>query len=65
MRPRLAYVYVPAAIGVAVATVFAAPVGTRLAHRLQGDTLKRVFAGLLLLVAASLAFSPLGDESAP
>ena len=57
--------YVPAAIGVAVASVFAAPVGTRLAHRLQGDTLKQVFAGLLLLVAASLAFSPLGDESAP
>ncbi|HZH42949.1 MAG TPA: sulfite exporter TauE/SafE family protein [Lysobacter sp.] len=48
------YVYLPAAIGVALASVFAAPYGTRLAHRLHGDVLKRVFAGFLLLVGASL-----------
>lgn len=49
------YVYLPAAIGVAMASVVAAPFGTRLAHRLHGDTLKRVFALFLLAVAASLA----------
>ena len=49
------YVYLPAAIGVAMASVLAAPFGTRLAHRLHGDTLKRVFALFLLAVAASLA----------
>jgi len=48
------YVYLPAAIGVAAASVFAAPYGTRLAHYLRGDTLKRVFAGFLVLVGTSL-----------
>lgn len=50
----IGYVYLPAAVGVALASVFAAPYGTRLAHRLHGDTLKRVFAGFLLLVGAGL-----------
>jgi uncharacterized membrane protein YfcA len=48
------YVYLPAAIGVAAASVFAAPYGTRLAHRLDGGSLKRVFAGFLVVVATSL-----------
>ena len=48
------YVYLPAAIGVAAASVFAAPYGTRLAHRLDGLSLKRVFAGFLVVVATSL-----------
>ena len=51
----LGYVYVPAAVGVAIASVFAAPYGARMAHRLQGDTLKRVFAAFLLAVALGLA----------
>lgn len=49
------YVYLPAAVGVAAASVFAAPYGMRLAHRLDGRSLKRVFAGFLIVVAASLA----------
>jgi uncharacterized membrane protein YfcA len=48
------YVYLPAAIGVALASVVAAPWGTRLAHRLSGANLKRVFAGFLVMVAAAL-----------
>lgn len=50
----IGYVYLPAAIGVAAASVLAAPYGTRLAHRLNGNTLKRVFAGFLALVGTSL-----------
>ena len=50
----LGYVYLPAAVGVAMASVLAAPYGTRLAHRLTGQTLKRVFAAFLVLVGASL-----------
>lgn len=50
----IGYVYLPAAIGVAAASVLAAPYGMRLAHRLHGDTLKRVFAGFLALVGTSL-----------
>ncbi|HEY0661338.1 MAG TPA: sulfite exporter TauE/SafE family protein [Lysobacter sp.] len=48
------YVYLPAAIGVAMASVLAAPYGMRLAHRLSGQTLKRVFAGFLVTVAVGL-----------
>ena len=47
------YVYLPAAVGVAVASVLAAPFGTRLAHRLSGPALKRVFAIFLLAVGCS------------
>ena len=50
----IGYVYLPAAIGVAMASVLAAPYGMRLAHRLDGLTLKRVFAGFLVAVAVSL-----------
>jgi uncharacterized membrane protein YfcA len=50
----LGYVYLPAAIGVAATSVLAAPYGTRLAHRLDGQSLKRVFAGFLVVVAVSL-----------
>lgn len=50
----IGYVYLPAAIGVAAASVLAAPYGMRLAHRLHGDTLKRVFAAFLALVGTSL-----------
>lgn len=53
------YVYLPAAIGVAVASVLAAPYGTRLAHALSGPALKRVFAGFLLLVGSAFAYSAL------
>ena len=52
----IGYVYLPAAIGVAAASVLAAPYGTRLAHRLRGDVLKKVFAGFLAVVGASLLF---------
>ena len=48
------YVHLPAAIGVAVASVLAAPLGTRLAHALSGPALKRVFAAFLVLVGLSL-----------
>ena len=49
----IGYVYLPAAAGIAVASVLAAPWGTRLAHRLSGTALKRVFA--LFLFAAGTA----------
>ncbi|MGH8076461.1 MAG: sulfite exporter TauE/SafE family protein [Lysobacter sp.] len=51
------YIYLPAAIGVAMASVLAAPYGMRLAHRLDGRTLKRVFAAFLAIVAVSLLLS--------
>lgn len=47
------YVYLPAAAGIALASILVAPLGSRLAHRLSGVALKRVFA--LFLVAAGTA----------
>ena len=51
------YVYLPAAIGVAAASVLAAPYGTRLAHAISGEALKRVFAVFMIVVGASFAWS--------
>lgn len=48
------YVYLPAAIGVALASVLTAPLGTRIAHAISGVALKRVFAVFMLLVGTSL-----------
>lgn len=52
------YVFVPAAVAIALASVLTAPLGTRIAHRISGLALRRVFAGFLLLVGASLAWGP-------
>src|SRR5690606_19950919 len=51
------YVYLPAALGVAMASVLAAPLGTRLAHAIRGQALRKVFALFLLLVGVSVALS--------
>jgi uncharacterized membrane protein YfcA len=42
---------------VALASVLAAPYGTRLAHALSGPALKRVFAVFLLVVGSAFAYS--------
>jgi uncharacterized membrane protein YfcA len=51
----LGYVFVPAAIGIVLTSLPMAPFGARLAHRLDGRTLKRIFAGFLVAVALLLA----------
>src|SRR5687768_7654565 len=48
------YVYLPAALGVAITSVLSAPYGMRLAHRISGLALKRVFALFLITVAVTL-----------
>ena len=55
-RPEysLGYVYLPALLGVAACSILTAPLGVRLAHSLPVDTLKRVFAILLLLLASKM-----------
>ena len=51
----LGYVFLPAAVGVALASVLTAPLGTRIAHRVGATALKRVFAGFLVVVGLFLA----------
>ncbi len=50
----LGFVYLPAVIGVAAASVLTAPVGARLTHQLPVKTLKRVFAGILIVLAGKM-----------
>ena len=51
----LGYVFVPAAVGIVLTSLPMAPVGARLAHRIDGRTLKRIFAAFLVAVALMLA----------
>jgi len=54
-RGSLGFVYLPAFAGISVTSVMLAPVGARLAHRLKGPTLRRIFALFLLAMVAKLA----------
>lgn len=53
----LGFVYLPAVVGVVAASVLTAPIGARKAHQLPVQTLKRIFAGVLLALAAKMLWS--------
>lgn len=50
----LGFVYWPAMLMVATASFFTAPLGARLAHQLPVSVLKKLFAALVLLLAAQM-----------
>jgi uncharacterized protein len=52
--PHLGYVFLPALMWAALASVTTAPLGARAAHRLQVGLLRKLFAVLLLVLAAKL-----------
>jgi len=49
--------YLPALAALVIGSVLTAPFGARAAHRLPVATLKRVFAGLLILLATKMLVS--------
>jgi uncharacterized membrane protein YfcA len=51
------FVYLPAFVGISITSVLVAPFGARLAHRLKGPTLRRIFAVFLVLVGLKVAIS--------
>jgi uncharacterized protein len=53
-EPHLGFVYIPALFALVVVSVLTAPVGANLAHRLPTQTLKKVFALSLFLVATRM-----------
>jgi uncharacterized membrane protein YfcA len=53
----LGFVFVPALIALVIGSTFTARFGARAAHRLPVATLKRVFAGLLILLATKMVVS--------
>ena len=56
----LGFIYLPALLLVGVVSIFMAPLGAGLAHRLPVATLKKVFAGVLVLLSAKMLYSLLG-----
>ncbi len=53
-EPHLGYVYLPALLWVALASVATAPLGAKAAHRIQLGVLRKLFAVLLLGLATKL-----------
>lgn len=51
---HLGYVYLPALLAIGAVSSFTAPVGAKLAHKLPVPTLKKVFAGVLLVLSAKM-----------
>lgn len=51
------YVYLPALVLVSLVSTFFAPLGAKLAHRLPVATLKKVFAGMLVVLCAKMLHS--------
>ncbi len=52
---HLGFVYLPALMALVAGSIFTAPVGARLAHRLPVATLKRIFAILMFALATKMA----------
>jgi uncharacterized membrane protein YfcA len=55
--PNVGFVYMPAFLGVVLSTIFMAPVGARLAHRLPVKQLKRAFGLMLALLATKMLWT--------
>ena len=53
----LGFVHLPSTVGLAIGSVLTAPIGARLAHRLPVPTLKRIFAGILVLLAGKMLWN--------
>jgi uncharacterized protein len=51
------FVYVPAAVGISLTSFLVAPFGAKLAHRLRGATLRRIFALFLVAMGVKVAIS--------
>ncbi|HXF78548.1 MAG TPA: sulfite exporter TauE/SafE family protein [Usitatibacter sp.] len=51
------FVYLPAFVAIAIPSMLLAPLGARLAHRLKGATLRRIFAAFLAVMGVKIALS--------
>jgi hypothetical protein len=50
----LGYIYVPSFLGIVLTSIYTAPIGAKLAHKLPAEKLKRYFSLLLFIMAAKL-----------
>ncbi|WP_260260588.1 sulfite exporter TauE/SafE family protein [Vibrio intestinalis] len=51
------FVYLPALLGIVCTSWFTAPLGAKATHHMPVATIKKIFAALLLVMAANMAFS--------
>jgi uncharacterized protein len=58
-EPHMGYVYLPALLWVALASVVTAPLGAKAAHRMKVELLRKLFAMLLIVLATKLLFKVL------
>ena len=56
-KGSVGFIYVPAFVGISITSVLVAPWGARLAHKLRGPTLQRIFAVFLLAMVFKMALS--------
>ncbi len=54
------FIYLPALVLITVVSVYTAPFGARMAHRLPVATLKKIFAGVLVLLSLKMLHSVFG-----
>ena len=54
------YIYLPALVLISLVSTFTAPLGARLAHRLPVAALKKIFAGVLILLSAKMLHTVFG-----
>lgn len=54
------YIYLPALVAVSLVSMFTAPLGARLAHRLPVAILKKVFAGVLIVLSLKMLHTVFG-----
>ncbi len=50
----LGYIYIPSFLGIVLTSMYTAPIGAKLAHKLPAEALKRYFSLLLFVMAAKL-----------
>ena len=50
----LGFIYWPAVLAMAAASLFSAPMGAKLAHKLPVATLKKMFAALIIVLALQM-----------
>jgi uncharacterized membrane protein YfcA len=53
----IGFVYLPALLAIALGSWLTAPFGARATHRLPVQQVKRIFAGLLYVLAVRMAYS--------
>lgn len=53
----IGYIYIPAFLTIGLITIFFAPIGAKLAHKMDPKKLRRIFAATLILVGILMVFS--------